>query len=275
MDGFHRRVERLVYDFPEKAVDIILSHCHDQHTCNEIMAFLADQPTQPDARSSPRGLNITVGTATPSLPPPSTEAPNYPLTRDVRSRPLGSYTGAAAPLSPPRTVSSTASRSSAGGNRSAEDILLYGDDDEDLKPKPVRMKTAAIEHSVIRDDVVHSRNLGENLNSIAPFTVQVPQREAPSNVVDVVTMRCVQITWRRRNSDSTHLTMFYVVPGRLIDADVLLGCTDSGEPLIGMLHRPTDSPFKNVCSQQRFGCRPHNNYSATTSAPSRIQLQEF
>jgi hypothetical protein len=90
------------------------------------------------------------------------------------------------------------------------------------------MKPAPIKHSVIRDDVVHERNLDNHLTQADELQVTVPQISNPDTQIYVRVFECVTLTWRRHNSNSTHSTKFYVVPKSALAIDVLLGYEDSG-----------------------------------------------
>jgi len=97
------------------------------------------------------------------------------------------------------------------------------------------MKTAPITYSVIRDDVVGKRNLEDSfsLNPAEVAHVQVPHRV--SGEVQLVPVSwSIDLTWRRPHSDSTHSTVFYLVPKEVLDIDMCLGYDDSGDASPGV-----------------------------------------
>ena len=99
----------------------------------------------------------------------------------------------------------------------------------------VRMKTAPITYSVIRDDVVGKRNLEDSF-SLSPAEVahvQVPHRVS-GGVQTVPVSWSIDLTWRRPHSDSTHSTVFYLVPKEVLDIDMCLGYDDSGDASPGV-----------------------------------------
>ena len=99
----------------------------------------------------------------------------------------------------------------------------------------VRMKDASIMYSVIRDDVVGKRNLEESPGLVQAEVTHVDVPHRPSGQNQLVPVSCaIELTWRRPHSDSTHNTLFYVVPNGAIDTDILLGYKDSGEGIAGV-----------------------------------------
>lgn len=95
------------------------------------------------------------------------------------------------------------------------------------------MRTAPIEYSVIREDVVYERLFRSA--SISPVPGERISLPCPGVSGDMlISSFWTELTWRRPDSDPTHKTAFYLVPRRLLDIDVLLGYRDSGE---GVYHR--------------------------------------
>lgn len=105
----------------------------------------------------------------------------------------------------------------------------------------VRMKTASITYSVIRDDVVGKRNLEESfgLTHADIAHVQVPNRVSGQAQLIPVSWS-IGLTWRRPHSDSTHSTTFYLVPKEVLDIDMYLGSDDSGEGSPGVYTQCND-----------------------------------
>jgi len=97
------------------------------------------------------------------------------------------------------------------------------------------MRSASIKFSVIGGDVVGKRNLEDSFNlSQAEFThVEVPHRV--TGETQLVPVSCaIELTWRRPHRNTTHNTLFYVVPKEVLDIDILLGYEDSGEGIAGV-----------------------------------------
>jgi len=97
------------------------------------------------------------------------------------------------------------------------------------------MSTAPIKYSVIREDVVVERNLNAaySLRQAEEQQIYVPCREAEK--LQLVSVEwCIQLTWRRPDSQATHSTLFYVVPKDILEPDMLLGFEDSGEETQGV-----------------------------------------
>jgi len=97
------------------------------------------------------------------------------------------------------------------------------------------MRPALIKHSVIRGDVVGRRQLEDSFNiSQAGLThVEVPHRV--TGELRLVPVSCaIELTWRQPHSNSTHETLFYVVPKETLDIDILLGYDDSGQEIAGV-----------------------------------------
>jgi len=97
------------------------------------------------------------------------------------------------------------------------------------------MRPASIKHSVIRGDVVGRRHLEDSFNiSQADLThVEVPDRVTGELRLEPVSC-AIELTWRQPHSNSTHETLFYVVPKETLDIDILLGYDDSGQEIAGV-----------------------------------------
>jgi hypothetical protein len=98
-----------------------------------------------------------------------------------------------------------------------------------------RMRSASIEHSVIREDIVGRRNLDDtsNVSRAELDHVEVPHRVTGA-FQPVRVSFAIELTWRRPHSGSTHDTLFYVVPKDALDIDMLLGYKDSNEEVAGV-----------------------------------------
>lgn len=234
--NLHRYVEQLVSRRPDKAIDILVGCCDDGNVMTQVLACLAEssngqnEPRSPSNR--PSGLNITLAPAQPISPLDSPHS-SSPFRPERLSRRPTTFTNP--PLSPPRTVSSVTSNSSNDGSTLREYIYLLNCAGNGVEEILVRMRVAApIQHSVIREDIIHRRNLTGNLEWINPPQNVLVTHSGTPHIPREVTVRCsVELTWRRPNSESTHSTKFYIVPGAMLDTDVLLGYEDSGEGVSG------------------------------------------
>jgi hypothetical protein len=233
--GTHQLVSKLVKESPEKAGDILTRCCEDTKVLEEINAYLL-QP-RPAHHEAPAllqgGLDITFG----SPPSPSVNSSHHtgsPLPRQgLTRRPSSNPT--TYPLSPPRSASSVASHSTRNETSTGQYILLLLFGGTEVEEQLVRMKLAPIKYSAIRGDVVQKRGLDAMCTLIQSEVneVYVPRRAAVG--FDLVPASCsIELTWRRPRSDSTHSTIFYVVPQEALDTDILLGYEDSGEGYTGV-----------------------------------------
>jgi hypothetical protein len=234
MDSFaaHTLVRQFVTTCPEKVEDILVRCCADRKWYDEISNICllrardGQQPSTPASPASRLEINFPPKTRIPSLDSHHSVSPP-PRQRATRHLPSNSRQFAT-PLSPPSTASSTASRSTKNEAVTGEYILLPALSENGVKEEMVRMKSAPIEHSVIREDVVHGRNLGNQLTQTDEPQVTVPHISNPDTQIYVRVFECITLTWRRHNSNSTHSTKFYVVPKSALAIDVLLGYHDSG-----------------------------------------------
>jgi hypothetical protein len=210
-------------------VDILTRCCEDSKILDEVTSHLlqprsrqyeAPAPTPPANR-----LDITFA------PPvsPSSHGSHHTGTPPPRQRPPRRLSSTTYPLSPPGTASSVTSHSTKDGSSSGEYILLPTRVGDKVVEVTVRMKSAPIKYSVIRDDVVGRRNLEDSfpLSQAEVTDVEVPHR-ASGGVQLVQVHWSIDLTWRRPHSDSTHGTIFYLVPKEVLDVDMCLGCDDSG-----------------------------------------------
>ena len=227
--GTHHLVSKLVKESPEKAGDILTRCCEDSKVLEEINAYLLQpKPTQRETPPTlPRNLDITFG----SPPSPSVHSSHHtgsPLPRQRPTRHLSS--NQAVYHTPPRSVSSVASHSTRSEPSLVEYIILLPYGGTEVEEHLVRMKFAPIQYSVLREDVVFARHIDATceLNEPEPNEVYVPRRDGKG--VELALASCsIKLTWRRPRRNSTHQTIFYVVPKEALDIDVLLGYEDSGE----------------------------------------------
>ena len=224
-------VNRLIKDHPDKAADILARCCSaDQKVASEIESFfLLPQNGQQEALRTPHSVAITFPPRTPARSSSSQHSGSPPPHRRVTSQDVGPFT-----LSPPP---SSGSRSTRGAATSGETILLIDLTEEGgFAEKPVRMKTAPIEYSLIRGNIAHERITNTAINQ-GEYHVSVPHTANPDTRVSRHVSESITLTWRRPNHDSTHETTFYLVPKDTIKADILLGYGDSGEGIPGVYTR--------------------------------------
>lgn len=234
MDCYRIRdcVARLVDHFPEQAVEILARCCEEQkETLHEVLASLI--PPKHNESPLPVGNNINV--TFPPRVPPSSHGSQHTGTPPPRQGPPRRFPSTSYPISPPATASSVTSHSTRDENSSGEYILLPTLVGTKVVDHKVRMRPALIKHSVIRGDVVGRRQLEDSFNiSQAGLThVEVPHRV--TGELRLVPVSCaIELTWRQPHSNSTHETLFYVVPKETLDIDILLGYDDSGQEIAGV-----------------------------------------
>lgn len=209
----YRHVEQLVSQRPDKAVDILLGCCEDERVRDEVQSCLVEAGYwQSEPRSPSNRVNISFDPPKPMSPLALQRAAGH--LPPERQRPF--QISSPAPLSPPATESSATSHHSNESARSAEYILLLSITEDGIVEVPVRMRTALIKHSVIRQDLVFKRKLASNLN-----------REVSVSHNGISSIGSLELQWCKPNRDSTHSTTFYVIPG--LETDLYLGFEDSGE----------------------------------------------
>lgn len=91
---------------------------------------------------------------------------------------------------------------------------------DDSTDQPVISRSAPVKHNLIRDKVVYGRNLGARPDPVDEV-VYVPLPSSGQRWEKVTT--AVNLTWRRRGELTTNVDTFYIVSGRLLDIDVILG----------------------------------------------------
>jgi hypothetical protein len=229
-------LKRLVIDYPEKAIDVLMRCCHDPDIEKEIMQFLLLPP--PPQKSKPHNtidttnISNTASTSGPITPPNSHPGSNrsgsfsgHPRTPSrshatPRSRPDGSP-----------TRSSTHSKSQASKSGREYITILATNDDDEMIEHVARMRSAQIEYSVIGEHMFSDgRICRSNIDEESPDQlIQVPCRRASGKLTNIPVSFRADLTWSRSSSDATHKTSFYVVPQEELGIDVLLGSRDSGE----------------------------------------------
>jgi hypothetical protein len=232
--GTHNAVRQLVANFPDIAIDILVSCCDDERIYREVTkVFVESSNRQPEPQSPRNNLNMTLGPQPPMSPDGSQHSDSpRPFQRMQRfstpiTRPYTTH-------SPPPTVSSVTSHSSRDGAASTEYVLFFGYQGRDVEEHLLHMRTANIEHSVIRQDVVHKRHLNGVLNRLDQCFVSVTQSTTPHLTQQVQAYSCIELDWRRPQSERMERSTFYIVPRGALSTDVLLSYHDSGESGSGM-----------------------------------------
>ena len=232
--GANALVKQLLEERPEKVHDILVRCCEYERVRQEITSYVL-QSKHRQFEASPPGNRFDITFA----PPASTSVHNphhtgSSFTRQTLPHRLSSN-APTYPLSPARTASSVTSHSTRDESGLGEWVLVPVFAGPNQGEKAIRMNTAPIKYSVIREDVVLKRNLhaAYSLSPIEEQQIHVPCR-ATENLQLVSVEWCIELTWRRRDSEATHSTMFYVVPKGLLEPDMLLGSEDSGEDIQGV-----------------------------------------
>ncbi|EDU45108.1 predicted protein [Pyrenophora tritici-repentis Pt-1C-BFP] len=233
--GAHALVKQLLSDRPDKAHDILVRCCEDERVRQEITSCLLQSRRRQYEASPPSNRFDIAQSASTSVHSPDHIA--SPLQRQTLPRHLSSN-APTYPLSPARTASSVTSHSTRDESGSGEYIVVPVFGGASKGDTPIRMKTAPIKYSVIRDDVVVKRklNVAYSLSPAEEQEIYVPCRMT-GNLQLVSVEWCIELTWRRPDSEATHSTMFYVVPKDRLGPDMLLGFEDSGEEIQGVCAR--------------------------------------
>ncbi|KAH7066425.1 hypothetical protein BKA63DRAFT_161453 [Paraphoma chrysanthemicola] len=235
--GTHALVREFITCCPDKIEDVLVKCCEDKKWQTEITTCLlrarvgqhASAPASP-----PGGFSITLGNTAPISSVDSVHSMSPPPRQRMTRQASSSTRHYPTPLSPPSTASSTTSRSVKNEAATGEYIFLIALNENEIQEQPVRMKTAQIRDSVIREEVVHERDLASHLTQIDQHQVAVPSITTPGSYLTASVYECITLTWRRHNSNKTHNTTFYVLPRSDMSADILLGFQDSGEYGAGM-----------------------------------------
>jgi hypothetical protein len=86
------------------------------------------------------------------------------------------------------------------------------------------MKTAPVEHSLIRESVAH--RFIETVEMISwedALDVHVPRLNDSSQYDLVPVFNSMTLTWERHGHTTTRKTEFHLVPDRMLDTDILFG----------------------------------------------------
>lgn len=143
--------------------------------------------------------------------------PNSPTTRSV-------LRSAAQGQAPPSPVS-TSTTSKSPNNRDGTTVILAFDGLN--QQQPLLMKLAGLPYSFIRSDVVDRLRVPKTPCDSVMGRVDVQYRHIPGEILTA--REQVKLTWARPDANKTHRTICHV--SNQIDADLLLGDTDSGEGL--------------------------------------------
>jgi hypothetical protein len=270
-------VDQLLERSPEKAAELLVRYCQDTRIHNEIATYLIHQSSrsvQPGALSPSNSLNITLAPQR-SASSVDSHHSESPLMRQRLARRPSASARPLAPLSPPSTVPSSSSHSSRGEAAPGDYIVLLTFTDGSVREDIVRMRTAPIACSVMREDVVHKRGLTASLRETDECRVFVPYPPGSHAQTQVPVTYRAKLEWIRPRSNSTHSTTFYIVPKALLDVDVVLGYKDSGEAASGVCNFNAATTLacqaNRGCTTDRLSaaCRP------TTTASTRLHLRRI
>lgn len=215
--GIRVPVRKLVQQYPEKAVEILVRCCQDSDIQNEIVMYLLDPDLPPN--------NIAVDVPG-TFNNPSARGPLHQISSNDRF-------GSPPTQRKPSDRSSGASISSHSRSLSSKDgretIMILADGEQGSDEHPAQMRTAQVAFSVIGEHMFSEGRIGDfNTRTIPEQSIHLPRRGFPGAFVNVTVTACVRLTWQRPRS-RTHSTWFYLVPEEMLDIDVLLGYDDSGE----------------------------------------------
>lgn len=224
-----QHLEIFVTDFKEKAVDLLLRCCHDHNIEKDIVQVLIDIPTN-TSNTNPNNMLV---------PSAAKTSPNSQRTGSFssghRQQTSHGYTGPnARPPSPPNTRSNP-SKSGSSRDGSENIVILSLTENDEIKKSVAVMKLAQINHSVIGEHMFKKGRIpGNNIEEIDEQWISIPKRGNPGAFVSVKVASCAELTWKRIwpakfISQASHSTIFYLAPQELLDIDVLLGQSDSGE----------------------------------------------
>ena len=231
--GANALVKRLIAEHPEKAADILARCYEDRKVSSEVMScFLQSTNGQHEILRSPNSVANIFPPRTPARSSSSQHSGSPPPRHRVSRHP--SSDARLFTLSHSRTASSTTSRSARDEVNLGEYILLLDLSDMGVEEKLVRMKTAQIRHSIIREDVAHKRSLNASINQEEETQVFVPCTSNPEDYTEIRVSESITLIWRRPNSNSTHSTTFFLVSKNVLNTDVVLGYEDSGEGSSGV-----------------------------------------
>lgn len=239
-------VQQLLKERPEEVYAILVKCCEYEKVRQEINYVLQSKDRKFEASLPGNKFDITFA------PSPSTSVhnPHQIGSSLTRQRPPGrlSLNAPTYPFSPARTASSVTSHSTRDESGPGEWVLVPVFVGPSPAEKLIRMNTASIKYSVIREDVVFKRNLNAaySLSPVEQLQIQVPCL-ATGDLQLVSVGWCIELTWRRRGSEATHSTMFYMVPKGLLELDMVLGSDDSGEDIQGVCKHFGNHDDDRIC----------------------------
>jgi hypothetical protein len=224
-------LQRLVDDYPDKAVDIFVNSLHHLDIEKEIVQFLLD-PGEPQKRKPQNTLDITNAPTAPTLKTSHSWQQRPISSSGHRQQPPYPAGPNAEPMSPP--TSRGKSMTSKDGKENIN--ILATDEDDDIKTHLATMRPAPIDYSVIGEHLfAHGRISDSHKEEIDPQQMLVPYRGVAGSFRQVLVSYRAELTWKRAKSNSTHSTVFYLVPTEFLDIDVLLGNPDSGLGMFSIL----------------------------------------
>jgi hypothetical protein len=233
--GTHNAVRQLIEHYPEKAAEILVSCCNDERILNEVFrVFIPSSHGPPEPLNPRNSLNINFGPQPPLSPDGSqhSDSPRPFIRRQRYPTPVMRPFPIHSPSS--TTSSSVSSHSLRDRATPAEYGVFISLQGRGIEETPLRMRTANVEHSVIRQDIVLKRHLNGIPNQLDQCYVTVTQSTTPHLLEEVQAGSSIDLDWRRPHSEITDRTTFYIVSGDALDTDVLLSCHDSGGSSSGM-----------------------------------------
>lgn len=227
-------IERLLNEQPDKAATILAKCYRDykevKHEIDSILQLSGAGKT--NASRSPPKSAIPISSRG-SIP---VRGHTRASSSQLAMSPLD-HREAMRPNTPP---GSSSARSSKSSSTLGETIVLIDAHEGGIDHHPVVLRNAAIEFSLIREDIVNERLTGaEAAEEERPYVIELPGPMALSGAcAEVRISEFVTLTWRRKKSAATHRTKFFLVSKSILDTDVLLGYKDSGEDRPGVYARP-------------------------------------
>lgn len=192
-------LERFVTDCKEKAVEILLRDCHDEKVEKEILHVLLDH-----LMTSSRKI-YTGNTFVDQI------------------------------LEPPRTAMSRSAHSkSVFDNSITQNILILSlKEDGQIKESIASMKSAPIKYSIIGTHMFEEGGIAESvIEGTDEKRISILQRGSLDTLISIIVATYAELTWKRLGStgdNTTHSTVFYLVPREFLNTDVVLGSLDLGK----------------------------------------------
>ncbi|KAJ4989268.1 hypothetical protein SVAN01_05173 [Stagonosporopsis vannaccii] len=272
-------IDRLLDEQPDRAA-IILAKCYRTYkeVKDEIDSILQlSGPGKSQASRAPSNSAIPIpshGSIRSHKRSPSSQLTSTPY------HPRGTTKSNVAPTPP----GSSSARSSKGSSASGETILLIDNHEDGIETLPVVLrKTATVEFSLIREDIVNERMIGAEPEEDRHFMIVLPEIiVSPGACAEIRISQSVLLTWRRQKSDSTHRTRFFLVPRHVLSTDVLLGYHDSGEgnpgsPDAGAGLHPHRQGYRDTDYRQEAQCPTVEPFSfhRSQNEPMAYQIQSL